>query len=161
LIFFGDLGRSGAVDPFPPRAFATAAFGPHCIAPSSSPIFSTDTFGMSVTTPTIDLLSRLLDAAGTRHRVIAHNIANVNTPGFRRFDVLFEDSLAAQVKLGTPTAAKIEVVESDDPAVRADGNSVDIDREMGRLNKNAVIYNTLAQLLTSQIGQMRSAITGR
>ena len=42
----------------------------------------------------IDVLSRVLDTAALRHRVIAQNVANVNTPGYRRLEVTFEDELA-------------------------------------------------------------------
>ena len=42
----------------------------------------------------LNLLSHVLGAAGLRHRVIAQNIANVNTPGYRRLEVTFEEDLA-------------------------------------------------------------------
>ena len=51
--------------------------------------------------------------------------------------------------------------EAGGAAVRADGNNVDIDREMGALNRNALIYQTYAQVLASRLATMRSAITGR
>ncbi len=105
------------------------------------------------------LLTQVLDTAALRHRVIGQNVANVNTPGYRRLEVLFEESLAKA--LASPGAvAKPHVVVADGPA-RVDGNTVDIDREMGDLAKNALLYQTAAQILTSRLATMRAAITGR
>ena len=117
---------------------------------------------MDVTTPRIDLLSRVMDAAALRHKVISNNIANVNTPGFKRLDVEFEQSLAKALGRGVP-AAEINptVVQDDSNAERVDGNTVDIDREIGQLNQNSLLYTAAAQIMANQIAQLRSAITGR
>ena len=45
-------------------------------------------------------------------------------------------------------------------AERADGNNVDVDAELGRLQKNALLYNAYSQILASRIASMRSAISG-
>jgi flagellar basal-body rod protein FlgB len=107
-----------------------------------------------------DLLSRMLDAATLRHQVISNNIANVNTPLYKRMEVTFEDELTKVI--GTPGAMKVQpkVVESTDVVERADGNTVDIDREMNSLGKNTLIYQAISQILSAQIGTLRSAITG-
>lgn len=102
----------------------------------------------------IDVLSRVLDTASLRHRVIAQNVANVNTPGYRRLEVAFADELAAA------GGAKPTVVESEGTD-RPDGNSVDIDREMGELTKNSLLYQAATQILASRMAAMKSAITGR
>jgi flagellar basal-body rod protein FlgB len=112
----------------------------------------------------IDVLSKLLDAADLRHRVIAQNVANVNTPGYRRQEVTFEDALAQSLQRGAESEFKNlqpKVVEAAATTDRADGNTVDIDEEMGRLNKNSILYRFYAQLMTGEIGTMRSAITGK
>lgn len=109
----------------------------------------------------VGLLAQVLDTAALRHRVIGQNVANVNTPGYRRLEVLFEESLAHALEApGSGAAAKPQVVVADGPA-RVDGNTVDIDREMGDLSKNALLYQTAAQILTSRLATMRVAITGR
>jgi flagellar basal-body rod protein FlgB len=112
----------------------------------------------------VDLLSKLLDAANLRHNVIAQNVANVNTPGYRRLDVSFEDALARA--LGSQGEAKAlaikpEVVEGTPDVERPDGNTVDMDAEMGRLSKNTLLYRVFAQVLAGELATMRSAIAGR
>ncbi|VTT97892.1 flagellar basal-body rod protein : Flagellar basal body rod protein FlgB OS=Candidatus Kuenenia stuttgartiensis GN=flgB PE=3 SV=1: Flg_bb_rod [Gemmataceae bacterium] len=107
------------------------------------------------------VLTQLLDAAGLRHRVIAQNVANVNTPGYRRLEVSFDGDLARALA-GTEcgTTAKPRVVVADGPE-RVDGNTVDIDREMNDMAKNALLYQAAAQILTSRLASMRAAIAGR
>ncbi len=119
---------------------------------------------MNVTVSQFDLLNKLLDASELRHRVISQNVANVNTPGYHRLAVSFEEELADRLRSAgdvnidgmTPS-----VYEEQGLIVRADGNNVDIDKEMGQLNKNALLYQTYAQVLASRLSMMRSAITGR
>jgi flagellar basal-body rod protein FlgB len=109
-----------------------------------------------------DLLTKLLDATDLRHRVIAQNVANVNTPGYRRQEVLFEDALARSIDAGkSPASVQPRVVEASGDVGRGDGNTVDIDAEMGRLNKNTILYRFFGQILAGQISTMRSAITGK
>ena len=109
-----------------------------------------------------DLMAKLLDATDLRHRVIAQNVANVNTPDYHRQEVLFEDSLARAIQAGkNPGAVDARIVEASGDAGRADGNTVDIDAEMGRLNKNTILYRLFSQVLAGQVSTMRSAITGK
>lgn len=119
---------------------------------------------MSVTPSQFDLLNRLLDTAGLRQRVIAQNVANVNTPGYHRLDVSFEDTLARELQSNseaTGVNAQPRVIEAVGGVARADGNNVDIDAEMGQLSKNTLLYNACTQILASRIAAMRSAIAGR
>jgi flagellar basal-body rod protein FlgB len=119
---------------------------------------------MSVTPSQFELLGGLLDAASLRHRVIAQNVANVNTPGYRRLDVSFEETLSREVlENGTANGSRQQprIIEGTSSAEREDGNNVDIDAEMGRLNKNTMLYNVYSQILASRMAAMRSAITGR
>lgn len=107
------------------------------------------------------LLHRLMDASEIRHRVLSQNVANVNTPGYRRLDVEFEQLLAQELGSGgssTPGNAIPQVVETEGLPQRADGNNVDIDQEIGQLNKNSLLYQTYAQLLASNLSMMRRAI---
>lgn len=110
----------------------------------------------------IGVLAQVLDAAALRHRVIAQNVANVNTPGYQRLTVAFEDDLARA--LAAPSGmvpVKPRVVVAEGGAERVDGNNVDIDQEMNNLTKNALLYQAAAQIITNRVGQMRAAITGR
>ena len=114
-----------------------------------------------------DLLGRLINATEVRHRAISNNLANVNTPNYRRIDVEFEQQLARELSSrsntgkDTTTAAKPEIVLTPGLTARADGNNVDIDREIGQLNKNAMLQQTYVQLLSTYLDQMRMAIEGR
>jgi flagellar basal-body rod protein FlgB len=111
----------------------------------------------------VDVLTRLLDVASLRHQAIAQNIANVNTPGYHRTDVSFEDAFTRARKEGHDAVAlRVEprLVEPRGEPVRGDGNNVDIDAEMGRLEKNTLMYKVYAQILASQLASMRAAIAG-
>src|SRR5438067_2355158 len=111
----------------------------------------------------IALLSRVLDVAALRHRVIAQNVSNVNTPGYQRQDVDFADAFARALgdgKLGDALSIKPRIIEAGGEP-RADGNNVDMDLEMGQLQQNSLLFQVYSQILAARIGQMRSAITGR
>jgi flagellar basal-body rod protein FlgB len=119
---------------------------------------------MSIEIRQADMLSRLIDTAALRHRVISNNLANVNTPGFQRKEVSFEETFAREMQRGGATrAAEVQprVVESQAGTARQDGNNVDLDKEMGDLSKNALMFNAAVQLLVGEIAGMRTAITGR
>src|SRR5215471_15793203 len=69
----------------------------------------TDTTSVNVNISQLELLSRLLDVTSLRHHVIAHNIANVNAPGFHRMDVSFEESLEKQLaNNGQPAVGQLK-----------------------------------------------------
>jgi flagellar basal-body rod protein FlgB len=125
---------------------------------------ATDTTGMSLTIPQSEILTRLMDVAQLRHQVISRNLANVNTPGYHQKEVSFEDAFAhALGKHGEEGAVRVQprVVEGQGNPPRQDGNTVDLDKELGALNKNSLAFSMAAQMLVSRIGMMRSAITGR
>ncbi len=122
----------------------------------------TDNTDMNILSSQSGQLARLMDAAELRHSVISHNLANVNTPGYRRLEVVFEDALeeaGGEPGSGEPTARPI-VQEEQGLPVRADGNNVDIDREAVQLDKNALTYQTYSQLLATQLQMMRKAVDG-
>jgi len=88
-------------------------------------------------------LQKLLDAAALRQRVIANNLANVNTPGYCRRVVKFDDHLAKALATG------------DIGQLRA------WRRELADLMKNTLIYNACTRLLSARIEAYRAAITGQ
>jgi flagellar basal-body rod protein FlgB len=102
--------------------------------------------------------------ARLRTEVIAHNVANVNTPGHQCLQVQFEDALARALDRGDAMrAAQLtpQVVEGGGGTLRADGNNVDIDLELGRLQKNSLLAELYTQLMSVRMAQYRSAIQGR
>lgn len=111
----------------------------------------------------VGVLARLMDAAALRHRVLAQNVANVNTPGYTRREVTFEADLAKALDApnGSAAAVKPAVTVDETSPERVDGNNVDIDREMGALSKNALLYQAAAQIVASRVASLRAAITGR
>jgi flagellar basal-body rod protein FlgB len=123
------------------------------------PIFQSDT--------TYALARKLLDASALRQEAIASNIANAETPGYRRIDVAtdFANQLKAQMSSGlSPTSLNsLEPSLAEDPkarTVRPDGNSVDIEHELLAMNKNAVEYGFLTEVVSGNIKQLKMAITG-
>ena len=119
---------------------------------------------MTIATGNMDLLSRLLSAASLRHDVIAQNIANVNTPGFQTLEVNFEDALQEALAASNEASATgvfPQVGVGKGGIERADGNNVDIDLEISRLQKNTLYFKVFTQLLAGELSQFRSAIAGR
>ncbi|MCS7017201.1 MAG: flagellar basal body rod protein FlgB [Gemmatales bacterium] len=117
--------------------------------------------------PQGDLLCRLLETCSLRQEVIAQNVANVNTPGYQRRVVRFEEELARQLRSApltgraSPLAVSPVVVLDTHNWPRADGNTVDLAQEMGLLTRNSLLYQTYLQILALRLGELRSAITGR
>jgi flagellar basal-body rod protein FlgB len=132
---------------------------------------------------TVGMLKNAMDGAGTAHGVIANNIANVNTPNFRRSDVSFKEALAAteasagdpdelglatssdrHIGLGGPQDAQPFAVTSavdDSQQLRIDGSNVDVDQEMAKLSLNSSYAQTMGQMLQNQYTRLHNAITER
>jgi flagellar basal-body rod protein FlgB len=115
-----------------------------------------------VTFQTLDLA---LGAAGKRQEVLANNLANVNTPGYKRLDVDFDGTLAKAVdaaRTGDPSqldALRPGVATDESVAVRVDGNSVDVDQEMAYLAENNIRYNALVQLAQKKMSTLKYVIS--
>ncbi len=111
----------------------------------------------------IGVLAKLLDVSHLRHEVIAQNVANVNTPGYHRQEVQFEDAFARALEganRSSACAVQPQIVTPAGSPERLDGNNVDIDVEMGQLTKNSLLYKVYAQILAVQLAQWRSAVSG-
>ena len=107
-------------------------------------------------------VGRLLDVAGLRHRVIASNLANANTPNYLRREVRFEEALVKALEGGGDAeAVRPEVVVDADSPTRLDGNNVESERELVDLSKNALMYQALSRAAASKAGMLRAAIMGR
>ena len=106
--------------------------------------------------------------AGLRHRVIANNISNVDTPGYKALDISFKEQLddfmkkqkpgSGSVPLPPPTLVLDADLSSHKP--RIDGNTVNIDQELAKLSQNTILHNTYLQLLNSRFRILNSAIYG-
>ena len=110
------------------------------------------------------LLEKMLDVSSVKHKVIANNIANVNTPGYKKMDVSFADQLEkalneSSVNKFDALQPKIVISKEDtSETVRNDGNNVDMDKEVSSLVKNTLTYNIYTQLLSKKFEDIKSAI---
>lgn len=106
-----------------------------------------------------DLMKSSLNLASLTQKVVSQNMANVNTPGYRAVEAQIDGSAASITEVaGKSSEEQFEIVETDDPTIRNDNNNVDMDREVGKLNKAALLFRTYSQLLSTRLNQMRSAM---
>lgn len=122
-------------------------------------------------------LEGALQAAALRQRAIAHNLANVETPGYRRFEVVYEEALAQRHRqeqgrvlplarthphhLRGPVRPPVAptLVRDGTSVVRNDRSNVDLEREMTALAKNVLFYQALTRVMASRMGALRAAIS--
>ncbi|MDX9703440.1 MAG: flagellar basal body rod protein FlgB [Candidatus Auribacterota bacterium] len=109
-------------------------------------------------------LSKMLDIGAQRQRAIANNIANVNTPGFKRDDIDFMAQLKdALSESGNTEALKMlegKMVKPNETPIRRDGNNVDLNKELSELSKNAILFNMYTQMLKGHYNKLRDAMQG-
>lgn len=106
------------------------------------------------------LLLRLMSASTLRGRVIANNIAQANTPGYKRQVVRFEDLVAQALQRGERSAERLSPSVTTDlftPA-RPDGNNVSLELEMNASSENRLLFETYATILAGRMEMIRSAI---
>jgi flagellar basal-body rod protein FlgB len=113
-----------------------------------------------------DVTQRALEVAlhgsELRQTVIANNIANVNTPGFKRSDVSFGPDLAGALAAGDAgDVAEVDptVTLEGGTTMRVDGNNVDIDREANNLAQTQLHFSALMAVVTKNLSTMSQIIT--
>ena len=124
-------------------------------------------------TVSIRTLEAALRGTALRHEAIAQNLANIETPGYRRRILRFEEALADALKAGSrssqqgPSVDELlekvkqlqpKIVEDRDSVLRADGNNVDIDQESVALATNTGRHIALLEILNREFRQIRMAI---
>ena len=122
------------------------------------------------------LLHKMLDKAALAQRVIAANIANVSTPGYRRLSVSFDEKLKEALNDGIDKIKRTRIKHLPDPDIIKklkpeivmvqDGywngiNNVNIDQEMVELGENQLDFNIAAKLLNDRFNSLRTAIRGK
>ena len=107
-----------------------------------------------------ELLVKLMSASSKRAEVIANNIANQNTPGFKRSTLEFEELLTGAMRGDTRELLGIEPTITVDEASPggADGNNVNLELEMNSLRQNRLLYETYAAILASRFEVLRASI---
>jgi flagellar basal-body rod protein FlgB len=107
---------------------------------------------------------QLLDAAVLKHEALASNIANVETPGYKRVDLPkdFNAQMAESIRRGNLGMAPGAKIVQDPSAVtqRKDGNNVQIEKELLAMSQNGAEYETLTEFVSGSLKQLRLAITG-
>ena len=109
----------------------------------------------------LELLEAGMRLEGTRQKAIANNIANMNTPGYRRYDVNFHDVLAKAINSGQkPDTADMEAAlfQPKNTSVNMNGNDVTMETEIGEMVKNSLMHQTYTFLLKKKYEQMHAAI---
>lgn len=122
------------------------------------------------------ILEKSLDAAWLRNEAIAQNIANVDTPGYKRKTVAFEEYLneamdnsrikgfrtdSRHFPIGRKDIGDVRMKVKEDNqtlSYRIDGNNVDIENEMASMAKNTIQYNTLIQSLNDEFKRLKNVI---
>lgn len=116
-------------------------------------------------------LTSALRGYEARNLAISSNLANAETPGYRRVEVSFESALAAAADeahgagrtTGAAAVAAITPTRSTGPAtaMRTDASNIDPDSEMAALAQNQLAHQTVTSLLDKHLTLIRTAIIGR
>jgi flagellar basal-body rod protein FlgB len=126
----------------------------------------------------IPVLGEVLNFAQARHGVLAGNIANVNTPGYRTRDLsetAFQESLKEAIELSRthsqPLSPGLAQSQSGDPlrSVRSslenilyhDDTNLDLEKQVAEINKNQLLHNFALTVMTDQFALLESAISER
>jgi flagellar basal-body rod protein FlgB len=102
-------------------------------------------------------LERALTGAAQRQQLLANNLANADTPGFKRTDLDFHSQLASALASGRPDTPFTPQTDTTS-SMQADGNNVDIDTEMAKLSQNALDYQSLVAVASSRLKMLQTAI---
>jgi len=110
---------------------------------------------------------KMLDATVLRHEAIASNIANLETPHYKRLEVARSFTTELREALASKSTARIASLRPhlavDETAVspNRDGNTVQLENELLQLNQNFVEHSLETQLITGALLRLKLAITGR
>ncbi len=120
---------------------------------------------------TTKLLQKGLEGTRVRHEAILQNIANIETPGYKRKIVRFEDDLrdaisrkglssrgTSENRLSAIMKVHPQMDVDDESVIRADGNTVDVDMESAELSENTLRYLALLEILRRSFGGMKRAM---
>ena len=120
----------------------------------------------------INLLTKAADASWKRETVISNNIANVNTPGYKRKDLNFQGVLTEELgrckheslesKVSDVDLSRLDpqiYVDSANYSYRMDGNNVDIDTENVELASEQIRYEGLTDCINSEFERMKAVIS--
>jgi flagellar basal-body rod protein FlgB len=126
----------------------------------------------------ISALQKSLNIGSLRHKVLTANIANIDTPNFKAFEVVMEDEIKKNGRPAQPvelvrtqpdhlngrnqSSTNVKLKAADPPVLnfRADGNTVDLDKTMGKLAENTLLYRAAAQIIRRKFQGLKNVIQG-
>lgn len=103
--------------------------------------------------PLVSNLERYMDLLSARQKLVASNIANADTPGYKTRDIDFQSEFRNAMDAARPHIANVSGLKT-----KNDGNNVSIDRESRLLSENSIRFNIASTLLKSRLRVLRSAI---
>lgn len=122
-------------------------------------------------------LEKAMDYSAYRSQLLSQNVANVNTPNYKRLDVDFSEILnqtlaAPSLPMALTHPAHLSgsidspptvppTIRDDSRTMRLDGNNVDIEYEMAKVAENSMFYQSLASSWKSQMSRLKMVIEGR
>lgn len=120
----------------------------------------------------VNVLDKAADASWTRNEVISNNLANVDTPNYKRKDVQFESYLMTALENGDSldesigevdlsTLSSTTYTDSANLSTRLDGNNVDIDTESSSLAQNQIKYYSLLDCMTQEFSRIKTVLSSR
>jgi flagellar basal-body rod protein FlgB len=114
----------------------------------------------------IDLLETGLKAETLRQKAISNNVANLQTPGYRRMGVKFENLLAKAMDTGDVSKINLDEIKAElyqpkNTAVKLNGNDVNLENEVGDMVKNSIRYKAFIKLIAKKYAQIDEAINIR
>ena len=126
-------------------------------------MLSTDAFNY------VNVLDKAADASWSRENILTNNIANVNTPGYKRKDLNFENTLKTELgrckhesldsKMKDVDLSRLNpsvYVDSSNYSYRLDGSNVDIDTENAALARNQLKYNALVDSINHEFSMIKA-----
>ena len=103
--------------------------------------------------------------ASLRQQALLNNLANINTPGFKRYDVDFHGVLSRTLQSSPSTAAldrlQFSLERETDTSVRPDGSNVEVEREMAALAENSLEYQALVSVSRARLQMLQRVMAGR
>lgn len=124
---------------------------------------------MNLFSNTITTLENAINYSNQKQKVIAQNIANVDTPNYKAKTVTFKDSLSSAMSANVTNSKHISfassnsstaVVSKNGVTYNNSGNSVDMDKEMTDLATNQIYYNALIDRISGKFSSLESVISG-
>lgn len=117
---------------------------------------------MSKTESIVDLIDAGIKAETLRQKAIANNIANLETPGYRRIDVKFEELLARCLRSSAKfdlSEVEAQIYQPKQTPVKSNGNDVNWEAEVGQMIKNTLRHKAYIRLLIKKYNQIELAMS--